>query len=164
MGRGAVAEHLPQGARGSAWQSTTSSMEPCAWLEPLPGWVGADVRGHTMRHECGVGRGGGRRRPALAVVLLALGALCTACATLRQLAALQQVRFSIARVSGVRLAGIDVSRVRSYRDLSVADAGSLARAVARDDLPLELEVHLRAENPADNAVSARLLRMDWTLL
>ena len=92
--------------------------------------------------------------------LLALGG----CATLQQLAALRDVDFSIDRVADVRLAGIDLSRVRSYSDLSAADAGRLALAVSQRELPMSFDVHVQALNPEDNSVDARLVRMDWTLL
>jgi hypothetical protein len=86
------------------------------------------------------------------------------CATLQQIAALRDVDFSIDRVANAQLAGIDLSRVRSYSDLSAADAGRLALAVSQRDLPMSFDVHLRALNPEDNSVDARLVRMDWTLL
>src|SRR5688572_10224126 len=87
-----------------------------------------------------------------------------ACATLQQLAALRDVDFSVDRLSDVRLAGVDLSRVRSYSQLSVTDAARLAAAVSQRTLPMDLTVHLTAVNPEDNSVDARLVRMDWTLL
>lgn len=102
-----------------------------------------------------------RRNHALGatVVLLASG-----CATLQQLVALRNVEFSLDRVSNVRLAGIDLSGMHSVDDLRLSDAGRLALAVSQKDVPLELQVHLLAENPAENTSDARLVRMDWTLL
>lgn len=101
------------------------------------------------------------RRVAIATVALA-GAV-GACATIQQLAALRSVDFSIDRTSRVRVAGVDVSQVRSFADLSVVDAGAVVGAVARGELPLDMTVHVRAENPAENGVTARLIRMDWAL-
>jgi len=95
-------------------------------------------------------------------VLTAL--LPSGCATLQQLVALRNVEFSLDRVSNVRLAGIDLGGMRSIDDLRLADAGLLALAVSREDVPLELQLHLLAENPAENGTDARLVRMDWTLL
>jgi hypothetical protein len=86
------------------------------------------------------------------------------CATLQQLAALRDVDFEVDRLSDVRLAGVDLARVTSYSQLSLADAGRLAAAVSQRTLPMEFRVHLTATNPADNSVDARLVRMDWTLL
>ncbi len=86
------------------------------------------------------------------------------CATLQQVMALRDVDFAFDRVADVRLAGVDLDRVRSFSDLGLADAARLTAAVADRDLPLSLNVHLDATNPEDNTVDARLVRMDWTLL
>jgi len=86
------------------------------------------------------------------------------CATLQQLAALRNVDFSVDRVTDVHLAGVDLGRVRSYSDLGIADAGRLALAVSQGTLPMDFQLHVTAENPAENSVDARLVRMDWTLL
>lgn len=100
-----------------------------------------------------------RRSVALASVLALSG-----CATLQQIAALRDVDFSVDRLSGVRLAGVDLARVRSYSQLSVTEAARLASGVSQSTLPLDFTVHLTALNPEDNSVDARLVRMDWTLL
>jgi len=86
------------------------------------------------------------------------------CQTLREIAALRSVAFAIDRVADARLAGVDVQRLRSYEDLSLTDIARLSQAVLRKELPFAFALHLRAENPADNSVSARMVQMDWTLL
>lgn len=95
--------------------------------------------------------------------LLALLGL-TGCATLQQIAALRDVDFTIDRISNVRMAGVDLSGVASYRDLGISEVGRLTLAVSQGELPLDFRLHLTATNPADNAADARLVRMDWTLL
>ena len=95
--------------------------------------------------------------------LAAFTVLLAGCATLQQLAALRDVDFSVDRVSGVRLAGIDLTGVRSHSDLGITDAGRLALAVSQRELPMDFRVHLTALNPEDNSVDARLVRLDWTL-
>ncbi|RMF60459.1 MAG: hypothetical protein D6746_06880 [Bacteroidetes bacterium] len=101
---------------------------------------------------------------ALGFGMLLVGTLSlTGCQTLREIASLREVRFSLDRVSNVRLAGIEVDRIRSYEDLGPLDVARLMAALTRQEVPLEFEVHLLAENPPDNAVQARLVRMDWTL-
>jgi len=85
------------------------------------------------------------------------------CATLQQVTALQRVDFSLRGVSNVELAGVDFSRVRSFSDLSLADAAALASAVQGRDLPLRLDLDVVARNPADNYADARLVEMVWTL-
>lgn len=98
--------------------------------------------------------------PSLAVAAVALAG----CATLQQIAALRDVDFAIDRVSGARLAGVDLSGVSSYRDLGINEVGRLTLALTQGELPMDFVLHLTATNPADNAADARLVRMDWTLL
>lgn len=101
-------------------------------------------------------------RIATALPLLSLLAL-SGCATLNQLYALEDVDFAIEEVAEVRLAGVDVTRIESFSDLSVSEGAALAAAVARRELPLFLELQIVADNPADN-YDARLTEMEWTLL
>ena len=107
-------------------------------------------------------------RPRRRLFGLGLGVLfllaISACATLQQIAALRNVDFSVDHISDVRLAGIDLGRISSFRDLGVVDAGRLALGVSQSRLPLDFQLHLMAENPAGNTTDARLIRMDWTLL
>ena len=97
-----------------------------------------------------------------------LGALfllvISGCATLQQIAALRNVDFSLGHISDARLAGIDLGRIGSFRDLAIVDAGRLAVGVSQNRLPLEFELHVLAENPAENTTDAVLIGMDWTLL
>ena len=95
--------------------------------------------------------------------MLALVTTLAGCATLQQIAALRDVSFTIDRVSNVRLAGVDLSGVRSYTDLGINEVGRLTLAATQGSLPLDFRLHLPASNPADNSADARLVRMDWTL-
>ena len=100
-----------------------------------------------------------RRGGWVAIGLMAVAA----CATLQQIAALRQVDFSLGAVRNGRLAGVELSRVRTSRDLSALDLARLGYAVARKDLPLEFVLDVRGENPADNKVTATMVRLAWTL-
>jgi hypothetical protein len=100
-----------------------------------------------------------RRTLAFAAVLVVAG-----CATLQQYAALRQVAFSLAGVQDGTLAGVPLARIAAYRDLSVIDVGRLTLAVARKDVPLEVQLNLRADNPADNRTTATMAKLAWTLL
>lgn len=101
-----------------------------------------------------------RARSTLLVLLLLVG--LPSCATLQSVLALGQVDFSLDRVHSVRLAGVELDRIRSHRDLSGSDLLRLGLALSEDRLPLELTVDLRADNPDDNP-EARLVALDWTL-
>lgn len=87
-----------------------------------------------------------------------------ACATLQQIAALRQVNFTLAGVRNGRLAGIDLSRIRSYSDLTALDVGRVTLALARKDLPLDFVVDISALNPPENKVTATMVRLAWSLL
>lgn len=101
--------------------------------------------------------------PAGILLGAALALLLPGCAALQSLAALSQVRFDLERVSELRLAGVDLLRVRGYEDLSPRDVLQVTLALTTRELPLELTLDLAADNPADNP-EARLLALDWTLL
>ena len=95
-------------------------------------------------------------------LLIAITAL-TGCATLEELAGVHRLRFVIDRVSDGRLAGVDLERVRSWRDLTPGQALALAGAVRSRQVPFTFTLHLEATNPAENTVAARLVGLDWTL-
>jgi len=97
----------------------------------------------------------------IAALVLLAGA---GCQTLREIAALRNVAFTLDHVTDARLAGVDVQRLKSYQDLSLIEVAKLGRALIKKELLLDFELHVRAENPPDNPVQARLVRMDWTLL
>jgi hypothetical protein len=93
---------------------------------------------------------------------LGLAMLVTGCATLSSLASLRQVDFDLDGVTRVELAGVDLTRVRGYEDLSALDALRVGTALARGNLPLEMILDIRADNPTGNP-DARLLALDWDL-
>ena len=101
----------------------------------------------------------------LGIVLVALvGVTGAGCKTLQEIAALRNVNFAIDRVADARLAGVELNRLKTYQDLSPGDVLKLGRAVAQKEFPLDFQLHLIAENPPDNSVQARLVKLDWTLL
>jgi len=99
---------------------------------------------------------------SLPITALALTIGVGGCATLQQFAALQNVAFSLDGVSRIELAGIDMTEVRGFQDVSLTDGLALASAVRSGDLPLALTLNVGAANPESN-VDARLVQMDWTL-
>ena len=105
-----------------------------------------------------------RRGSARFGAALALASVVAGCSTLRGVEALREVDFALDRVSDVRLAGVAMRDVRSVDDLDTAQGAQLAAAALMGDLPLDCIVVLRATNPRSNAVTAELMRMDWTLL
>ncbi len=98
--------------------------------------------------------------------LLALGtaAALPGCSTVQQLEALRSVDFSLGSLTGVQLAGVDLAGVGSRANLSLSGGARLAAALARGQLPLSFTLHVLAKNPMSNPITARLVRMHWTLL
>ncbi|MEO8478906.1 MAG: hypothetical protein ABI542_04675 [Gemmatimonadota bacterium] len=86
-----------------------------------------------------------------------------ACAVLQQAAALTRVSFALEGVRAGRLAGVDISRLTSYRDITPTDAARLALNIARGTLPLEFTLPVSAHNPSGNGVAASMVRFGWTL-
>jgi len=104
------------------------------------------------------------RHATMAALLCVMVVGLAGCQALREVANLRSVQFAIDRVAEPQLAGIDLRRVDSYRDLSASDVLRLTRAAATGEMPLSFTILVDAENPADNDVAARLVTMDWTLL
>ena len=106
------------------------------------------------------------RRALAGIVLVpvALAVVTVGCATLQQVAALRKVDFTLDHASDVTLAGVRLEGRRSYSDLNAVDAARLVAAVAAQDVPLAMTVHVEGTNPETNSVSARMIEMDWTLL
>ncbi|MFK7843918.1 MAG: hypothetical protein AB8G77_01360 [Rhodothermales bacterium] len=97
------------------------------------------------------------------IVLLALVFFVHGCQTIKEIANLRNVDFALGAVSNLRLAGVNLDGVTSVKDVRATDIVKLTAAVLRNDLPISFSVDLKAENPSDNTVAARLTRMDWTL-
>lgn len=103
------------------------------------------------------------QRPFLSLCAAVL-LLLSSCATLQQGMDLSSVKFSLDRVSSVRVAGIDLMNVSSVNELNMFQLARAALALSREQLPLDMTVHLKTENPMINQVAATLVRMDWTLM
>lgn len=100
--------------------------------------------------------------PVLLVGTLIAG--LASCRFLREVTNLRDVDFAIDSVANAQLADIDLSEIRSFEDLTPAHVTRLTLALARNELPLTFDLQLAARNPDENAVAARLVTMDWTLL
>lgn len=84
------------------------------------------------------------------------------CTSLRETAALREVKFSFDRVSNVRVAGVTVDGKDSYTDVGVTDVAKLTAAVLGQNVPTNLVIHVKAENPSSNSVTARMIQLGWT--
>ena len=103
------------------------------------------------------------RHSPLLSALLAVLLLAPGCTTISQLAALRQVDFDLGGVQNGLVAGVDLDRVAQTRSLGVTDVARLTAAAATGSVPLRFTLNVDAENPAENATPAQLVKLDWTL-
>ncbi len=94
------------------------------------------------------------------VLITCLGT--TGCATLQQLGAVRNLDFALTDVGDVSLAGVNLSRIRSFSDLSFSDVAALTMAYQRKDLPFSIALDVEAANAPSNP-EARILEMEWML-
>ena len=99
---------------------------------------------------------------ALVVASTMFGQL-SGCTTLREIAALRQVAFTLDRVDEIELGGVRLDNIRNYDDLSFVELARLGAMLAREEMPLSFNLDIGALNPPDNKVNARLVRFQWTL-
>lgn len=103
------------------------------------------------------------KQTQLIILCLSLVVL-SGCQVFKQAANLSRLNFALSGVDSPRLAGIDLTSVRSTDDVSPVDMARLGSALLRDNLPFDFTLLVSAENPENNNVDARMLRLDWTLL
>ena len=96
---------------------------------------------------------------ATLVLSMALG-----CSSAKEFVALRRVEFRFDGITDSRLVGIPLHRVRSYSDLGAVDLARLGVAIVREDVPLDLTVHIEGRNPESNDVTARMVAMGWAYL
>lgn len=86
------------------------------------------------------------------------------CSVLRQLQEMKnfaRCEFRLSTVENITLAGINVQRIQSTRDLTLMDGARFALALTQSQLPLNLTLNVEVKNP--NAEMASLNRLEWRL-
>ena len=111
-----------------------------------------------------VSNAGRRSVLGAALAVAALLGVVGGCAGLKETVALRQVDFRYDRITDPAIAGLPLTKLTRYEDLSMVDVGRLALAVAAKDVPLDITVHVAGTNPAENNTTARLVRLDWSYL
>jgi len=82
------------------------------------------------------------------------------CASMTQHSDLSKVKFSLDHISNVSVAGINLTHIQSPEDLNMFQIARATLAVSRENLPLNLTLHLKSENPLANKIAAKLIRID----
>jgi len=86
------------------------------------------------------------------------------CSVIRQIQETKnftRCEFRLSTVENITLAGINVQRIKSTRDLTLSDGARFARALTQPQLPLNLTLNVEVKNP--NAETASLNRLEWRL-
>ncbi|MEI6123159.1 MAG: hypothetical protein WCQ95_05960 [Bacteroidota bacterium] len=96
------------------------------------------------------------------LVFVALIMMLASCTQIKELTTMLNCDYRLSTVDNIKLADIDVQKIKSYSDLSLKDGMKLLAAVTSGTLPLNMTVNVEVRNP--NAQSAALNKLDWILL
>lgn len=69
--------------------------------------------------------------------------------------------FRMESLKNPRVAGIDVTKIKSFSDLSFMQAGKITTSYLGGNIPLDFTINLEAKNP--NPSEARMAQFDWIL-
>ncbi len=98
------------------------------------------------------------------LVLLVLLVMLSSCAMFEQAVNTSKVRFSFDRVGEVRLAGIDITSLQSINELSSEDIIRATVLLSRQQVPLDMTIYIRSENPVVNTMALTLVELEWVLI
>ncbi len=93
-----------------------------------------------------------------AAIALLAGAM-QSCSVLKEVSTLGKCEFKMGTLENETIAGIDVSNINSYSDLSLGDVARVGSHVLQGELPLSLTLNVEARNP--NPVTAALNRLEY---
>ena len=96
-------------------------------------------------------------------LLLLVASFSLSCTTIQSLTNLKKVDFAIDRVSDTVLNGVAIDDISSFDKLGPSDALKILQGVTTKSLPLSMIINVEGDNPAENNVVAKLVKMDWTL-
>lgn len=96
------------------------------------------------------------------LILLSVITLHTSCRSIRQGKALSKCEFRLESLENIRLANVQIDKVKSITDLNLLDAGKITLAFARNSsLPMDMVVNIEVKNP--NNKTAGLNELKWIL-
>lgn len=100
-------------------------------------------------------------KKTVSILLVAVSVLLFTGCGIAQLINLINCKFSLANVSNITWAGINLSNIRSVSDLSFADLQKAATAIINKDFKVGCDVNVNAKNETSNP--ARLCAYDYDL-
>jgi hypothetical protein len=108
-------------------------------------------------------------RTILFAVLISFGFLNLGCSgVMDAITNIQRLQFKLDKVTGMKVAGVNVNNISSISNLSVLDAASLLANFTQGRLPVEFTLNVLAKNPNDGTGgtkqnSAVIKNMAWRL-
>lgn len=103
-------------------------------------------------------------RKIYSLLILAFLLSFSSCDVLKQageLTAFAKCKFNLHTIQDIRLAGVNVEKIKNYSDLDFMDIAQLTTAVTRGKFPLNFTLNMKVENP--NPKQAAMNRFDWIL-
>ena len=95
-------------------------------------------------------------RLSIFIPMILLAAISeNSCSFLKEISTLGKCEFRVTTLEDPEIAGVDVSKVRSFTDLNFAEMGIISASMLKGDLPLSftLNVEVRNPNPAMAALN-----------
>jgi hypothetical protein len=108
-------------------------------------------------------------RTILFAVLISFGFLNLGCSgVMDAITNIQRLQFKLDKVTGMKVAGVNVNNISSISNLSVLDAANLLANFTQGRLPVEFTLNVLAKNPNDGTGgtkqnSAVIKNMAWRL-
>ena len=93
------------------------------------------------------------------VYVLVLFTFIQCCSFLKEISTLGKCEFRMGTLEQPFIAGIDVSKIHNFTDLTLMDVGIVGASVMRGELPLSFTLNVEARNP--NPATAALNRLEY---
>jgi hypothetical protein len=114
----------------------------------------------------------------IGTMLFCLASFFISCNTLKELAKneiskqvinLQKCEFKLDKIVDFKLAGLDISKINSIKDISLLDAAKLVQTFNNKKVPINFTLNVAALNPNDGTngttkSAVTLQKLDWSLL
>jgi LEA14-like dessication related protein len=94
-----------------------------------------------------------------AAVLMLVILIPGSCSLLKEISTFGKCEFRVTTLEHPELAGIDMSRIRSYSDLGIADLAIITTSIMKGEMPLTFTLNIEARNP--NPATAALNKLEY---
>lgn len=92
-------------------------------------------------------------------MILLVAISMNSCNFLKEITTLGKCEFRMTTLENPEIAGVDVSHIRSFTDLNLAEMGIISASILKGDLPLSFTLNVEARNP--NPAMAALNSLEY---